>query len=81
MLIQEQAGEVEGVTFPKAGSEDAVLSVVVCRMSANCLSLYDYVYCERKVVDTHDWRVYGTCDYTMTCVKAPFACVFPSKQG
>lgn len=33
MLIQEQAGEVEGVTFPKAGSEDAVLSVVVCRIN------------------------------------------------
>lgn len=33
MLIQEQAGEVEGVTFPKADSEDAVLSVVVCRIN------------------------------------------------
>lgn len=69
---------MEGVTFPKAGSEDAVLSVVVCRINERQLfiSLYDYVYCERKVVDTHDWKVYGTCDYNDLCQSSICLC-FP----
>lgn len=46
-------------------SEDAELSVVVCRL--NELHMFKWTTdCERKVVDIHDWRVCGTRDYKYT---------------
>lgn len=41
MLIQEEAGVVEGAHFVKAGSSvtDAELNIVVCRLT-ECLTVY-----------------------------------------
>lgn len=46
----------------QSSSEDAELSVIVCRRV--CM----HASCEREVVSVRDWKMYGTRDYKMTSV-------------